>query len=67
MTYRLTAALAAALAASSCLLVGCSASTEVSLTGNTPAQYSHVWITTAPAWGERLKRVEQKLARRLKV
>jgi hypothetical protein len=49
MTYRLTAALAAALAGS-CLLVGCSASTEVSLTGNTPAQYSHVWITTQELW-----------------
>ena len=29
----------------SCLLVGCSASTDVALTGNTPSQYSHVWVT----------------------
>ena len=29
-----------------CLLAGCSSRTDVSLTGNTPSQYSHVWITT---------------------
>jgi len=32
------------------LLAGCSTSTEVSLTGYTPAQYSHVWITTQEVW-----------------
>src|SRR6202050_2964368 len=50
MTYRLSAALAAALAGTASLLVGCSSSTEVSLTANTPAQYSHVWITTQELW-----------------
>jgi hypothetical protein len=28
-----------------CLLAACSAKSDVSLTGNTPSQYSHVWIT----------------------
>jgi Domain of unknown function (DUF4382) len=32
------------------LLAGCSGRTDVSLTGNTPAQYSHVWITTQEVW-----------------
>jgi len=38
----LCAALAAGL-----LLAGCSGSTQVSLTGNTPAQFSHVWVTVS--------------------
>lgn len=33
-----------------CLLAACSTRTDVSLTGNTPAQYSHVWITTQEVW-----------------
>jgi hypothetical protein len=41
---------AAALIAASCLLAACSARTEVSLSGNTPAQYSHVYITTQEVW-----------------
>jgi Domain of unknown function (DUF4382) len=32
------------------LLAGCSSRTDVSLTGNTPAQYSHVYITTQEVW-----------------
>jgi Domain of unknown function (DUF4382) len=34
-----------------CLFLGaCSSRTDVSLTGNTPSQYSHVWITTQEVW-----------------
>jgi hypothetical protein len=33
-----------------CLLAGCSGSTQVSLTGNTPAQYSHVYVTIQAVW-----------------
>jgi hypothetical protein len=33
-----------------CALAGCSSRTDVSLTGNTPAQYSHVYITTQEVW-----------------
>jgi hypothetical protein len=33
-----------------CLLVGCSSRTDVSATGNTPAKYSHVWITAQEVW-----------------
>jgi trimeric autotransporter adhesin len=40
-----TAVLAGSVGSLSCLLAACSASTDVSLTGNTPSQYSHVWIT----------------------
>jgi Domain of unknown function (DUF4382) len=32
------------------LLAGCNTRTDVSLTGNTPTQYSHVWITTQEVW-----------------
>src|SRR5580698_7805651 len=49
MNYRLPA-LIGPLGALGCLLAACSADTEVSLTGNTPAQYSHVWITTQELW-----------------
>ena len=31
-------------------LAACSTRTEVSLTGNTPAQYSHVWMTVQEVW-----------------
>jgi Domain of unknown function (DUF4382) len=32
------------------LLAGCGTRTDVSLTGNTPAQYSHVWVTVQAVW-----------------
>lgn len=32
------------------VLAGCSARTEVSLSGNSPAQYSHVYITAQSVW-----------------
>ena len=48
MRNRLPAALASL---SLCVvLAACSARTDVSLTGNTPAQYSPVWITTQEVW-----------------
>jgi hypothetical protein len=51
MNNRLPGALPALLGSLVCLLLAaCSASTEVSLTGNTPAQYSHVWITVSDVW-----------------
>lgn len=31
-------------------LAGCSTRTDVSVTGNTPAKYSHVWITAQEVW-----------------
>src|SRR5215469_8133884 len=49
MNYRLHAALLATLGGSG-LLGGCSTKTDVSLTGNTPAQYSHVWVTVQAVW-----------------
>jgi Domain of unknown function (DUF4382) len=50
MNHRLHLALLASLAAGSALLGGCSARTDVSLTGNTPAQYSHVFVTVQEVW-----------------
>jgi len=50
MKYRNLAALLGALGAAGCLLAGCSARTEVSLSGNTPAQYSHVYVTVQEVW-----------------
>jgi hypothetical protein len=47
MNYRPIAAPFAALCA---LLAGCNTRTNVSLTGNTPAQYSHVYVTTQAVW-----------------
>jgi hypothetical protein len=47
MNYRPIAAPFAALCA---LLGGCNTRTNVSLTGNTPAQYSHVYLTTQAVW-----------------
>jgi Domain of unknown function (DUF4382) len=38
------------LALACCVLAACSARTDVSLTGNTPARYSHVWITVQEVW-----------------
>jgi Domain of unknown function (DUF4382) len=40
-----SAALLGSVGTLACLLAACSASTDVSVTGNTPSQYSHVWIT----------------------
>jgi hypothetical protein len=42
--------LVACLGAVTALLAGCNTRTDVSLTGNTPTQYSHVWITTQEVW-----------------
>lgn len=49
MKYRLPAALVGFVAISG-LLAGCSARTEVSLSGNTPAAYSHIYITAQAVW-----------------
>jgi hypothetical protein len=43
-------AFAVALAGLCCAVAGCSTRTNVSVTGNTPAQYSHVWITAKEVW-----------------
>ena len=43
-------ALAVALGGLCCAVAGCSTRTNVSVTGNTPAQYSHVWITAQEVW-----------------
>ncbi len=50
MNHRLHIALIALFVGCGGLLVGCSTRTEVSLTGNTPSQYSHVWITVQEVW-----------------
>lgn len=50
MNYRHYGALLGALGAAAGLLAGCSARTEVSLSGNTPAQYSHVYVTAQELW-----------------
>ncbi|MBV8445784.1 MAG: DUF4382 domain-containing protein, partial [Candidatus Dormibacteraeota bacterium] len=42
--------LLACLAAGAALLAGCSTRTDVSLTGNTPGQYSHVFVTVQEVW-----------------
>lgn len=33
-----------------CVVAGCSVKTDVSVTGNSPALYSHVWITAQQVW-----------------
>jgi hypothetical protein len=33
-----------------CLAGGCSTRTDVSVTGNTPAKYTHLWITAQEVW-----------------
>src|SRR5580692_3591471 len=43
-------ALLGCLGATGLLLAGCGARTEVSQSGNAPAQYSHVYITTQEVW-----------------
>jgi hypothetical protein len=50
MKYRLPAALMSCVVALGALLAGCSARTEVSLSGNTPAAYSHIYITAQAVW-----------------
>jgi hypothetical protein len=50
MNHRLKVALIAAIAGPGALLAGCGTKSDVSLTGNTPAQYSHVWITVQAVW-----------------
>ncbi|HTL93817.1 MAG TPA: DUF4382 domain-containing protein, partial [Steroidobacteraceae bacterium] len=46
MNHRLHVALIAVIG----LLAGCGTRTDVSLAGNTPAQYSHVWVTVQEVW-----------------
>ena len=50
MNKRSPAGLIVASAGLACALAGCSARTDMSMTANTPAQYSHVWITTQELW-----------------
>ena len=50
MNHRLQVALIAAIASPGGLLAGCGTRSDVSLTGNTPAQYSHVWVTVQAVW-----------------
>jgi hypothetical protein len=50
MNHRLHFALIAAIGGAGGLLAGCGSKSDVSLTGNTPAQYSHVWITVQAVW-----------------
>jgi len=47
---RIPVALAVAVAGLCCAVAGCSTRTDVSVTGNAPAQYSHVWITAQEVW-----------------
>ena len=50
MRNRFPTALGLSLAGLCSLLAACSSRSDVSLTGNTPAQYTHVWITTQEVW-----------------
>jgi hypothetical protein len=50
MNQRLHIAFLAAICALSGMLAACSTRSDVSLTGNTPAQYSHVWLTVQEVW-----------------
>jgi len=50
MRNPLPRALSAGLLASCALVAGCSGRSQVSLTGNSPAQYSHFWITAQEVW-----------------
>jgi len=47
---RIPVALAVSVACLCCAVAGCSTRTDVSVTGNTPAQYTHVWITAQEVW-----------------
>jgi hypothetical protein len=50
MNHRLQVALFAAAGTLGGLLAGCGSKSDVSLTGNTPAQYSHVYVTVQAVW-----------------
>jgi len=47
---RIPVALVVSVAGLCCAVAGCSTRTDVSVTGNAPAQYSHVWITAKEVW-----------------
>ena len=47
---RKSLSLAVPIAVLACILAGCSVKTDVSVTGNSPALYSHVWITAQEVW-----------------
>ena len=47
---RMPVALAVSIGGLCCAVAGCSTRTDVSVTGNTPTQYSHVWITAQEVW-----------------
>ena len=47
---RKSLSLAVPIAVLACVLAGCSVKTDVSVTGNSPAVYSHVWITAQEVW-----------------
>src|ERR1700681_1019176 len=47
---RIPVALAVSIGGLCCAVAGCSTRTNVSVTGNTPARYSHVWITAQAVW-----------------
>jgi Domain of unknown function (DUF4382) len=47
---RISVALAVSIGGLCCAVAGCSTRTDVSVTGNTPAQYSHVWISAQAVW-----------------
>src|ERR1700724_4748523 len=47
---RIPVALAVSIGGLCCAVAGCSTRTDVSVTGNTPAQYSHLWITAQAVW-----------------
>jgi Domain of unknown function (DUF4382) len=50
MNHRPHIALLAAVCGFGGVLAACSTKTDVSLTGNTPARYSHVWVTVQEVW-----------------
>jgi epidermal growth factor receptor substrate 15 len=47
---RKSLSLAVPIAGLACVMAGCSVKTDVSVTGNSPALYSHVWITAQEVW-----------------
>ncbi|TLY66854.1 MAG: DUF4382 domain-containing protein [Gammaproteobacteria bacterium] len=47
---RKSLSLAVPIAVLACVVAGCSVKTDVSVTGNSPAVYSHVWITAQEVW-----------------
>ncbi len=47
---RIPVALVVSVAGLCCAVAGCSTRTDVSVTGNTPAKYSHVWVTAQEVW-----------------